>query len=225
MPDTIITVAASPSLIDILPFITFPDQHSGAYVGGFDGFEVFRIDTAMDYIKQGVGAFAAQYSAWEESTRATGEVLGALVAFAGFGPKKISYGPKDPFTGVFVNSPAVDMINADITSNCGSLNHRGRVQTFEAFSNTVLDGIFNGQDFLTPQAQVGSFNYSWACNTNNGDRFVNVAVTNPISLNSLLLHGLDKLGIPNPNWSGPFSTVIQTISFQIPGGCYRQRGE
>ncbi len=53
MQTTTITVnaTATPFLMDILPNITFPDQHSGAYVISDSGFEAFRIDPGLDYIR------------------------------------------------------------------------------------------------------------------------------------------------------------------------------
>ena len=51
-----VTVTESLSLMDILPNITFPDQFSGAYVRSNAGFEAFRIDPGLEYIKQALAA-------------------------------------------------------------------------------------------------------------------------------------------------------------------------
>ena len=142
------------------------------------------------------------------------EVNEALRAFKGSGPKQIEYGPYDPFTISFKKSAGMDAIKEGLRSNCSDATGAIPVGTLEAFENTVIDGIFGRAGLHTPQAQLGAFNTSFS--RDNGR--VDVTVTNPISVNSLLFHLPEKVGFKNPT-SGSFGTVHQTLRFTVPDPC------
>ena len=80
--------------------------------------------------------------------------------------------------------------------------------------NTLIDGVLGGQGFLTPEAQIGAFNATYT----RGDGNVYITVTNPITLNSLLLHIPARLGIKNPT-TGHLHTVNQTLHIVAPDPC------
>ena len=154
---------------------------------------------------------------WEDpgSSSATQELTDALVAFVDSGPKNIEYGPDNPFTRDFMKSAAMDAINAKITSNCSAASGNVAVGTGEAFVNTMIDGAAGGEGFYTPEAQLGAFNAAYT----RGGGMVDITVTNPISLNSLLFHLPAALGISNPK-TGSFGTVHQTLHIHAIDPCH-----
>ena len=142
------------------------------------------------------------------------EVNDAVGSFLGNGPKNIDYLPNDPFTLSFQKSAGMDAINAKITANCSASSGKLGVGSGEAFVNTVIDGVFGGEGFHTPEAQLGAFNATYS-----HDGFTaTVTVTNPISLNSAAYHATSAVGIQNPK-SGPLGTVHQTLHISEPDPC------
>jgi len=154
------------------------------------------------------------------------EVDEALDEFYGNGPKPtIVYGPDDPFTLSFLNSMGMQGILAGIKANCSATTGRVPVGTFEAFVNTMIDGPYlqsGGEGgwndtqtgYYTPEAQMGGFSSTY---TRSGG-VVDITVTNPITLNSLALHGTAPLGIRNST-SGHFGTVNQELHMTAPDPC------
>jgi RHS repeat-associated protein len=152
---------------------------------------------------------------------AQNEVLTALNYFGGDGPKPtLVYESNDPFTQGFQQSMAMQGILSRIASSC-SKNGADSVGTFEAFVNTVMDGFegYPGGDgsaagFLTPEAQLGAFNFTYSRNSAT----VNITVTNPISLNSASYHITSHLGIKNPT-SGHLGTIHQELHMIAANPC------
>ena len=143
------------------------------------------------------------------------EVQDVVTAFlTGEASVEVIYGPQDPFVLDFQKSAGMDAILSGITSKCGQSGGRVDVGTGEAFVNTVIDGIFGGAGFRTPEAQLGAFEstYNRACG------LVEITVTNPISQNSLFYHIPGNLGIQNPQ-SGPLKTVNQTLQITAMDPC------
>src|SRR5690349_12956721 len=109
-------------------------------------------------------------------------------------------------TDVPARSSVRDAIIAGIKADCSAPNGSVPVGTGEAFINTLIDGLIGNKGFFTPEAQLGAFNSTFS----RSDGWVNIQVTNPISLNSFALHLTKPLGIQNPQ-QGPFSTINQTL--------------
>jgi hypothetical protein len=111
-------------------------------------------------------------------------------------------------------------ILAQINSSC-SQSGSGSVGTFEAFANTVMDGFGgypegsgSGAGVITPEAQMGAFNFTYSRSAGA----VDITVTNPISLNSAALHATAPLGIGNPK-SGTLGTVNQEVQIRVANWC------
>ncbi len=143
------------------------------------------------------------------------EVQDVVTAFlTGEASVEVIYGPQDPFVLDFQKSAGMDAILSGITSKCGQSGGRVDVGTGEAFVNTVIDGIFGGAGFRTPEAQLGAFESTY----NRAGGLVEITVTNPISQNSLFYHIPGNLGIQNPQ-SGPLKTVNQTLQITAMDPC------
>lgn len=133
----------------------------------------------------------------------------------GIGPITMIYQSTDPLTLSFQSSAGMDAINAHIAANCSAMRGKGSVGSMEAFENTVIDGIFGGAGFGTPEAQMGAFKFDYV---RDGGK-VSVTVTNPVSMNSLFYHAPAKMGIQNPK-SGPLSTINQILQIEGADPCY-----
>lgn len=164
--------------------------------GGMSASEAYRVNVYG-------GANAAQ-----------AEVTDALKAFVTDGPKRIEYGPDDPFTQSFQNSIGMDAIRAGVKKDCSKTAGLVAVSTPEAFVNALIDGIVGGMGFYNPNAQMGAFSATYQ----RSGGAIDVTVTNPISLNSAAYHLTSKLGIGNPA-AGPFGTVHQTIRMRAADPC------
>ncbi len=142
------------------------------------------------------------------------EVADAVGAFFGKGPKNIYYGPDDPFTIAFKKSAGMIAIMTGVKKNCSVTTGGLSVGTGEAFVNTMIDALVGGAGLDSPEAQIGAFNATYS--RSNGR--VDITVTNPISLNSLLLHVPAKVGVGNPA-QGSFGTVNQTLEMAASDPC------
>ena len=112
-----------------------------------------------------------------------------------------------------MKSLGMEAINEQIKSTCSQTSGSARVGTAEAAANTLIDAFALGKGFY-PEAQMGAFNASYA--RKNGA--ANIAIINPISLNSLLLHIPGLVGIKNPT-KGHFGTVHQTLNIIVSDPC------
>ncbi len=165
----------------------------------------------------GLNASAQQLNVYGGPDAAQQEVSDALRAFVGEGPKRIEYGPEDPFTKSFQDSIGMQAILAGVKRDCRQDNGRVFVGTGEAFVNALIDGVLGGRGFYNPNAQLGAFRADYQ--RSNGS--LNVTVTNPISLNSAAYHATSKVGIANPT-SGPLGTVNQTLRIRADDPCVAQ---
>jgi hypothetical protein len=114
-----------------------------------------------------------------------------------------------------------DFRRAKALPPAGKTSGKGSVGTLEAFENTVMDGLGGypaggGGGFLTPEAQLGAFNFTWS----RSSGVASITVTNPISLNSAALHATAKLGIQNPS-TGRFGTVNQELDIAVGDPCMK----
>ena len=167
--------------------------------------------------KGGLSASGQQVNVYGGPNGAVQEVTEALVAFGGDGPKRIEYGPEDPFTKSFQDSIGMQAILAGVKKDCSQETGRVAVGSKEAFVNALIDGVAGGRGFYNPNAQLGAFNATFQ----RSGGVLNVTVTNPISFNSAAYHATSKLGIANPT-AGPLGTVSQILRIQGPDPCAAQ---
>lgn len=133
----------------------------------------------------GPGAVSRQGSS--VTVTAEQEVVQAVSMFFFGDPrsKNVEYGPDSAFTRDFMGSVGMKAIEAEIKNQCKA-SGSGSVGSWDAFVNTMIDGILGGAGFLTPQAQMGAFTTKY---TRGGGR-ADITLTNRISANSLLYHAL-----------------------------------
>jgi len=93
-------------------------------------------------------------------------------------------------------------IMAGIRKKCGSSN-TVNVRTGEAFVNTMLDQLLPNGFPSIAEAQLGAFSASYKLS----GATVNITVSNPITLNSLLLHALASNQNDNPEVNVPGDTL------------------
>ena len=163
---------------------------------------------AFDWTTPSAIVFGGPNAAQQETAWVVAEFL------TGTSVPEIVYTPQDPFTLSFQKSAGMAAINAQITAGCPAQVGGGSVGSGQAFVNTLIDGIAGGQGFLTPEAQLGAFTFTYASDGGT----TNVNVQNPISFNSLNYHLPAMMGIQNPT-SGPQSTVKQTLQIQETDPC------
>ena len=165
--------------------------------------------------KDAFGSKPHRVSVYDGKDAVSSTVSDALGAFLFGGQKQLDYGPEDPFTQDFQKSIGMDAILAGVKKNCKALSGRVAVRTREAFYNALIDGIFGGDGFYTPNAQLGAF----VANYQRQDGRLSVLVENSISLNSLTFHlSEDWFGFKNPT-SGAFGTVDQRIGIRAADPC------